>query len=100
MKTERAARSIVFVDEDKESNLGSDELTEFEEHLSLSERVIHASGEDVNDIQNEDNLTEGIKLYKCSDENGSDAVFVKEGPLKQADLNSTVKKLFTSEHIR
>lgn len=91
MKNERPARTVVFVDELKETKLGGDDLTDFEQHLPLAERVVRSADDDISDVKNEVNATEGIKLYKCTDHSGTfQTIFVKDGPLKQADLNSLV----------
>ncbi|KAK6623318.1 hypothetical protein RUM43_009170 [Polyplax serrata] len=89
MKNERPARTVVFVDELKETKLGGDDLADFEQHLPLAERVVRSADDDISDVKNEVNATEGIKLYKCTDHSGTfQTIFVKDGPLKQADLNS------------
>ena len=95
LKNEGPQRSIVYVEEDKEYHLQSDDLEDFEKHLSLDKRIINEAENDVDDTQNEQNLCEEIRLYKCTDESGSfNTTFVKNGPIKQADLDSNVLFFF------
>lgn len=58
--------------------------------MKLEEKVVQSA--DGNDATVEKKSVAGIKLYRCTDEDGTfHTVEVKDGPLKQSDLDSMVK---------
>lgn len=82
--------TLIFVEDGQEESLPEVELQLFESLLPLKEKSKLAveSSDDVVDKQ----VTIEIKLYRCSDDDGTLRVTeVKAGPLHQSDLNSGVR---------
>lgn len=97
LRDEHNAVSIVFVDDGKESSLPESERLLLGVYLDLSstsrQSVKKSSGDDRIVEQTE---RSALKLYQCSDENGTyKVVEIKSGPLLQSDLNSNVRNIST-----
>lgn len=91
LKAESGGRAtIIFVEDGKEDSLPEIERQLFETLLPLKEKI-HLQSESNDDVVDKQVTTE-IKLYRCSDDDGTLRVTeVKAGPLHQSDLNSGVK---------
>ncbi|KAL1124642.1 hypothetical protein AAG570_001266, partial [Ranatra chinensis] len=91
-KDEHNAVSIVFVDEGKENELSEAEKTLLGVYLDLSplaKSLYRGMMEVTDDKKSEADLTTALRLYKCSDADGTYRVTeVKAGPLQQSDLDS------------
>ena len=63
-------------------------------HLPLAEKSIKSACEGGSDVTEEKTMSKTIKLYRCTEEEGTLKVSeVKSGPLLKADLDSTVSIL-------
>lgn len=94
LKAESGAKSvIVFVKDGEEEQLQDIEKSLFEMYLPLKDRSQKKSASDYSDDAVDREVTHEIKLYRCSDDDGTLRVTeVKVGPLFQQDLNSGVNK--------
>ncbi|XP_021948183.1 advillin isoform X2 [Folsomia candida] len=90
LKAESGAKSvIVFVKDGEEEQLQDIEKSLFEMYLPLKDRSQKKSASDYSDDAVDREVTHEIKLYRCSDDDGTLRVTeVKVGPLFQQDLNS------------
>lgn len=89
LKTESGGEaSVVMVEDGQEANLASDELESFESFLPLKSKKV-AAGKPDEDEKQDISTRKSIKLYQCSDEDGTLRIReVKGGPLLQSDLES------------
>lgn len=80
--------TIVVVEDGQENNLSTDELEVFEKFLPLKSKQVSPGNPDEDEKQ--DIATRKvIKLYQCTDEDGTLRIReVKGGPLEQSDLDS------------
>jgi villin 1/advillin len=85
--------TIVFVEDGKEDQLPEVEKKVFDSQLPLKvKKKFLKPPTDFTDDQADKRVTQEIKLYRCSDDDGTLRVTeVKTGPLYQADLNSGVR---------
>lgn len=95
LKDEHNAVSIVFVDDGKENLLPESEKLLLGVYLDLNPSARNHLAESVDDDMKSEKIERAIvKLYKCSDEDGTYKVIeVKTGPLLQSDLNTNVSVL-------
>jgi len=85
----------VFVEDGKEEELPEVEKRLFESQLPLKDKqkLLKSAVADVSDDVSDRKVTYEIKLYRCSDDDGTLRVTeVKTGPLFQTDLNSGVRR--------
>ncbi|XP_064475215.1 advillin-like [Ornithodoros turicata] len=89
LKAENGEGTIIIVDEGTEKQLGSPEKEYFAHVLPFDERYVKSHRDVLQNQGFERNPHFEIKLYRCSDENGTLRVTeVKTGPLDQQDLVS------------
>lgn len=90
LRDEHNAVSIVFVDDGKEMELPESERLLLGVYLDLSPTARQAVKKNAGDDQQVERFERStLKLYQCSDEDGTyKVVEVKSGPLFQSDLNS------------
>lgn len=82
---------LVFVKDGEESELPDIEKQLFEMHLPLKDKGQIQPESAYSDDAVDREVTHEIKLYRCSDDDGTLRVTeVKTGPLFQTDLNSGV----------
>lgn len=89
LKEEKGKGEIVILHDGDEMKLSSDEKALFESVLPLGKKneLKETSGEDSDDKE-ELRLRTELKLYECSDEEGTLKIAeIKSGPLFQSDLN-------------
>ncbi|CAF1239030.1 unnamed protein product [Adineta steineri] len=91
LRDERGKANIVIIEDGEEMKMHKDELKLFESKLLLKDKNTKLSLNDTMDENDDDKRLDGahIKLYKCSDENGTLKVTEKKtGPLIKTDLES------------
>ena len=87
IKEENGDGNIVHVDDGGEQAIA--ELDAFEKYLPLKEKKVKAASEVESDDKEDVRTRKDIKLYRCSDEDGTLKITeVKTGPLLQSDLES------------
>lgn len=88
IKEENGGGEVVVVDDGHEKGLNPDELEVFNEHLPIASKKVKAAAEVEADEKEDVRIRKEIKLYRCSDEDGTLKVSeVKTGPLLQSDLD-------------
>ena len=88
IKDENGGGEIVVVNNGAEANMTADELKAFETLLPLSQKLVKP-GRQETDEKLDVATRKMIKLYQCSDEDGTLKIReLKGGPLEQKDLQS------------
>ncbi|XP_052236637.1 advillin-like isoform X1 [Dreissena polymorpha] len=89
-RDERSKVNIVCVEEGEEKNMAENEVKMWDAHLPLSEKSVAPASAGGADEVAERQSTSSIKLYRCTEEQGTLKVSeVKSGPLVKADLDSS-----------
>lgn len=88
-RDERTKMNIVCVEEGQENQMTDSEMKMWDAYLPLKEKVVKPAGEGGSDDVTERESVASIKLYKCTEDQGTLKVSqVKSGPLVKADLDS------------
>lgn len=90
LKDESGGEStVVIVKDGEEAQLPQEELEVFQHHLELGSKNVRVASAYEDDVKQDVMTRKMIKLYQCSDEEGTLKIReVKGGPLEQADLLS------------
>jgi hypothetical protein len=98
LKTEAGGKAVlIFLKDGEEDELHDIEKQLFEMNLPLKEKSQMKAVSDYSDDAVDREVSHEIKLYRCSDDDGTLRVTeVKVGPLYQSDLNSGVHKILSS----
>ena len=89
IKEENGCGEVVVVNNGAETEMTADELSAFEKFLPLSKKEVKPGSSQESDEKLDVATRKVIKLYQCSDEDGTLKIReVKGGPLEQKDLQS------------
>lgn len=89
LKNEHGGGEIIIVDDGLEQTMPKSERDLFNKHLPMADKKVKPASEVTPDLSQERRVAQEIKLYRCSDEDGTLKVTeVKNGPLYQNDLIS------------
>ncbi|XP_076064195.1 advillin-like isoform X2 [Oratosquilla oratoria] len=89
LREEHGGGSVVVIEDGQEQGLPEDEKKAFNQHLPLNNKQVIPATKAPKDEAVARRLCEELKLFKCSDADGTLKVTeVKHGPLFQTDLDS------------